>query len=231
MKLSPKLLLALAFTLPGYARAYSQDSDHGQFQAAVGNVASASSSIPVVTGPSTWNDNRRVTRYATRFDGDHSLDTATVAEQAFAQYTLYTVRLQFASGAEQSIAVTAPPGGLQPEMRDMSGDSVPNDLVLTSKLLRSLFVVLVNDGHDHLTVTVSPHPLAYGDGRASGPGEVHHAVALATSGVRSAGLTESSEMLPQQAQEESLSPIGHLRPDHAAYSSSSGRAPPPLATE
>jgi hypothetical protein len=91
---------------------------------------------------------------------DHSLEAAIVAEQVFARYSLYTVRLQFASGAEQSIAITAPPGGLRPEMWDMSGDNVPNDLVLTSRLLRSPLIVLLNDGHDHLTVAVSPDSFA-----------------------------------------------------------------------
>ena len=90
---------------------------------------------------------RAVVRYATRFEGDHSLDAATVTESISAPCTLYTVRLQFASGAEQSISVTAPPGGLQPEMRDMSGDSVANDLALTSKLLGLPPIVLLNEGH------------------------------------------------------------------------------------
>jgi hypothetical protein len=75
-----------------------------------------------------------------------------------ARLTLYTVRLQFASGAEQSISVAAPPGALQPEMRDMSGDSVANDLVLSPKLLGLPPIVLLNEGHDHLTARHS-HPI------------------------------------------------------------------------
>jgi hypothetical protein len=35
-------------------------------------------------------------------------------------------------------------------MRDMSGDSVANDLVRTSKLLGLPPIVLLNEGHDHL---------------------------------------------------------------------------------
>jgi hypothetical protein len=44
-------------------------------------------------------------------------------------------------------------------MRDMSGDSVANDLVLTSKLLGLPPIVLLDEGHDHLTVASSPGAL------------------------------------------------------------------------
>ena len=169
MKLSPKLLLAVAFTLAIAGRVHSHDVTSGHPQADIHYHASASSSIPILSERSASGNRWGVTRYATAFDGDHSLESATVAEQVFARYTLYVVRLQFASGAEQSILVTAPPGGLQPEMRDMTGDSVPNDVVLTSKLLHSTLIVLLNEGHDHLTVAISPSSFSSGEGRASGP--------------------------------------------------------------
>ena len=120
MKLRPQLVLALAFILAGGLRLSCKDVACGQLQA-------DSSYERAVFSP--------VARYATIFEGNHSLDAATVTELISAPLTLYTVRLQFASGAEQSISVAAPPGGLQPEMRDMSCDSVANDLVLSPKLL------------------------------------------------------------------------------------------------
>jgi hypothetical protein len=140
MKAIPKLLLGLALTLAVGACAQSETFDRGQFDAEISGHAAAAPDFVA------WANHREVTRYATAFDGDHSLEAATVDEQAFARYTLYIVRLKFASGTEQSLAVVAPPGGLQPEMRDMSGDSIPNDLVLNSRLLRSPLVVMLNDG-------------------------------------------------------------------------------------
>jgi hypothetical protein len=231
MKPSRKLLLALAFTVTGSVRAHSQDGTRGPLEAAVNNTAPAATSIPVAVAPSAFGNHREVTRYATGFDGDHSLDTAIVAEQVFARFTLYTVRLQFASGAEQSIAVTAPPGGLQPEMRDMSGDSVPNDLVLTSRLLHSPLIVLLNDGHDHLTAAISQGSFASGEGRASGPRQVHRASALVSSGFKLKSLANRGGLFLSQSQHNFLSPISRIVTKHAGYTSSSGRAPPALVAQ
>ncbi|HKM66488.1 MAG TPA: hypothetical protein VJX70_04920 [Candidatus Acidoferrum sp.] len=234
MRLGFQFVLALAVAGLASTCAYSKGEDrvaHGPIQGVVDDCASSSSPNPAVPQTRALGSQRNVTRFTTRFDGDHSLDTATVTEQVFARYTLYIVHLQFASGIEQLIAVSAPPGGLQPEMRDMSGDSIPNDLVMTSKLFRSLLVVLVNDGHDHLTVAVSPHPFASGDGQALGSGQIHRIVALASSGVRSVDLADSGELLPQQTPAKPLSLIGQLRATRAAYSSGPGRAPPSRTRE
>jgi len=171
---------------------------------------------------------RTVTHYATESDGDHSLAEATVVEQAFPQYTLYTVRLQFASGMEQSVVVTAPPGGLQPEMRDMSGDSVPNDLVLTSRLLGLPLIVLLNEGHDHLTVAISPGSFTAGEGKASDPHQIQRAFALVSSRPKSSGLNGyGSQHCPQLA-EKLPSPLAPLCTKCAEHPSASGRAPPAL---
>jgi len=230
MKLSPKLLLALAFTSFIGVRARSQDVCRGQFKADITSHAPAVSSIPVASEASASGMRPTVTHYATGFDGDHSLEEATVVEQAFARYTLYTVRLQFASGAEQSVLITAPPGGLQPEMHDMSGDSVPNDLVLTSSLLRMPLVVLLNEGHDHLTVAISPGSFTTGEGRASGPHHAHRALALVLSGLRRGGLTSYASFHNPRLEEKLLSPLASLSAKYAEDPSASGRAPPALVT-
>jgi hypothetical protein len=130
--------------------------------------------------------------------------------------TLYTVRLQFASGAEQSISVTAPPGGLQPEMRDMSGDSVANDLVLTSKLLGLPPIVLLNEGHDHLTVASSPGAFACGEDRASGSYQVHRASALLSAKFKGGAKQLRRPDCPE-AQEHLLSSIAQIfaKPDES----------------
>jgi hypothetical protein len=167
-----------------------------------------------------------VAQFVTGFDGDHSLNTTTVAEHVFAQYSLYSVRVQFASGAEQSFTVTAPPGGLQPEMRDMSGDSVPNDLVLTSRLLRSPLVVLLNDGHDHFTLAISPDLFASNDGRASGPHESHGSIALMSSSFKAKAIANRGDLYSSRPQENRVSRTEHSDASLATHSFCPGRAPP-----
>jgi hypothetical protein len=225
MKPSPGILLALALVLSTGDRAEAQVGSRGQ-QSTVRNGASTLSSIAVLPQSSRVGNHRGVTHYFTGFDGDHSLDAAIIAEQVFARYSLYTVRLQFASGAEESISVTAPPGGLQPEMRDMSGDSVPNDLVLTSKLLGSTLIVLLNDGHDHFTVVSAPGAFSPDEDRTSGTHQVHHTSALASHGFRSAGLMSGGGLLLLQSKENLIFPFVPRFNRHSSYSSISGRAPP-----
>jgi len=221
------LVLALAFS--SGIRAHSQDVTRSQLKADMSGHASASSAIPVASGHSAWSNQQRVTRYFTRLEGDHSLDAATVTEQVFSRYTLYTLRLQFTSGAEQSIAVTAPPGGLLPEMRDMTGDSVPNDLILTSRLLRLPLVVLLNEGNDHLAVAVSPGSFASGEGRTLATHQTHRASVLLPPGFKAGGPTNVSELFLPQLQEGSLpSAVNWMKTD-STFSISSGRAPPALA--
>ena len=230
MKLSPKLLLALALSISIGIGARAQDVLRGRFKADLANPAPAFSPIPVASEPSALGVHLTVTHYATGFDGDHSLEGATVVEQAFARYTVYTLRLQFASGAEQSLLVTAPPGGLQPEMRDMNGDSVPNDLVLTSKILGLPLIVLLNEGHDHLTVAISPGSFASDEGRASGPHQVHRALALVSSGFKRGGINNYGGPHYPQLEEKLLSPLAFLSAKYTGHPSASGRAPPALVT-
>src|SRR5258708_7912707 len=101
-------------------------------------------STPTVLEPTGASNHQQVTQYAMDFDGDHSLDLATVIEQAVGRYVRYTVQLRLASGTEQSIDVTAPSGGLELEMQDMSGDRVPNDIILRPALARLLPTILLN---------------------------------------------------------------------------------------
>lgn len=226
MKPGPKLLFVLAcISLLGVC-AHSQELVRGQLQ----TDASAFSSMSVAPEESNSGNHRRITRYSTRSDGDHSLDAAIVTEQVFARYTLYEVQLRFVSGAEQSIVVAAPPGGLRPEMHDMSGDSIPNDLILTSGLLRLPLVVLLNEGHDYLTVAISPASFASDEGRASGQGEIHRASTLPTSGFRAGSFTNEGGMrFPQFQTTVLLSPVCFAA-KYANCPASSGRAPPALVT-
>lgn len=226
MKLSPKLLLALAIALSVSARAHGQEVAGGEFQLAMTSRSPAFSSVPVVSEASVSGVHPKVTHYATEFDGDHSLQEATVVEQAFSRYTLYTVHLQFASGVEQSVILTAPPGGLQPEMRDMSGDSVPNDLVLSSKLLGLPLIVLLNEGHDHLTVAISPGAFTSGENRASGPHQAYGAAALVSPRLRSCEFASRGGPHDAHLEQRLLSPLVSQSTRDTEHPSASGRAPP-----
>jgi hypothetical protein len=230
MKLSPKFLLVLAFAMTISGRSGAQEVVSSQFQADVTSHAPASLSTRSASEASDLVAQPTVTHYATGFDGDHSLEEATVVEQGFARYTLYTLRLQFASGAEQSIVLTAPPGGLEPRMLDMNGDSVPNDLVLTSRLLGLPLIVLLNEGHDCLTVAISPGSFAAGEDRASGPREVHRALALMSSRIKRGVLSSSGGLSYQQLQEKILSPLAYLCARNSQHPSAPGRAPPVFVT-
>ncbi len=119
-----------------------------------------------------FDDRMEVRRYFMDFDGDHSLDLATVIEQPVGGYAKYTVHLHLASGVEQSINLTAPRGGLQLEMHDMSGDNIPNDLILRPAFLQSLPTILLNDGHDHFAVAITgPNSSSLSCGQEMAPRE------------------------------------------------------------
>jgi hypothetical protein len=214
-----KLAFALALTVLLSANAHGR----GRYGAA---AASSPRVVRCAVGSSP-----QLMRFATELDGDHSLDAATVAEQGFGSYARYTVRLQFTSGREQSIAINAPPGGLQPEMLDMSGDNIPNDLVLTSRLLRWPLVVLLNDGNDHLTVAVAPGRFAPGEDKASGGRSAHRASALVGPRVRLPELRGDERVPGANPSERIRGAAAPILMQAAAYARDSGRAPPALPVQ
>src|SRR5580692_3810532 len=65
-------------------------------------------SVHDAPAPAGFDERLEVRRYFMDFDGDHSLDVATVIEQPIGGYAKYTVHLHLASGVEQSIDLTAP---------------------------------------------------------------------------------------------------------------------------
>jgi hypothetical protein len=143
------LILMMAICLPSEGRALAtardfQGADASKPIAIAGRHATADSKYPV-----------EIQNYLMDYAGDHSLVVATVIEQPTVGYAKYIVHLHLASGAEQSVVVSAPPGGLQVEMQDMTGDKIPNDVVLRPSLIRWLPTVLINDGHEHFRVAVS----------------------------------------------------------------------------
>jgi hypothetical protein len=224
--------LALALALPAGSREHTESMVRDQTQADMSDIVSKPVSTLVAPESPPLDNRREVTSYVMDSEGDHSLDGATVVEQVFSGYTSYTVQLHLASGAEQSIAVTAPPGGLQIEMHDMTGDKVPNDLVLTPTLLSWPPTVLLNDGHDHFTVAISvDFPGFSREDRASSPHDVHSTVALMSCGFKAGRHPNGGGLFLPQLQADLLSLTNHRVTRSLGYSTSSGRSPPTLATK
>ena len=178
------------------------------------------------------NDHSQVRNYFMDFAGDHSLDVATVTEQPSGAYVRYTVELHLASGVEQSIVVSGPPGGLQVEMHDMTGDKIPNDVVLRPSLLRWLPTVLVNDGHEHFEVVVSgtdPHSFSSSEDLGSRRRDSQTFALLTTSGFKTIHLSNTRSLFDPQLRECSFSSFTHAGTDSLGRASNPGRAPPLVA--
>jgi hypothetical protein len=204
----PAASLALAFALSAGISAHSQE-------------------IPGHEERATANGEE--SRRATDIDGDRGLDVATVVEQTSSRYAQYTVQLQLASGAKESIAVVAPPGGLQLKMLDMTGDNVANDLILIPALVRWPLTVLLNDGHDHYTVAITGHlpdRLGSGEDRASSSQHVQSIVALLSSGSESSCLANVRTLFSPQMDSKPLFSIVPSVAERLSFLSSAGRAPP-----
>ena len=170
-----------------------------------------------------------VRNYFMDFAGDHSVDLATVIEQPSAGYANYIVRLHLASGAEQSVALSAPPGGLQIEMHDMTGDKVPNDIILRPALVRWLPTILVNDGHEHFEVAVSgtsPKSFSSSGDMGSRKRDSQTFALLMTAGFKTIHLANSRRPLDPQHRQRFFSSYHRTATERLGYASSSGRAPP-----
>ena len=220
----------LVFALSLAAYAHSQDVACSRLQTDVNPEVSHALAAYTTAGCQEFSYPAITHRLAGFYD-DRSLDVAIAVEQACATYLRYSVRLQLPSGKEQSIAVTAPPGGLQPEIRDMTGDDIRNDLVLTPALFPWLSTVLVNDGHDHFAVANSgapPGSLSPGGNVSWSAGNAQMAVALTSSGFRTGGIANREGVFIPQLKKTffiSISQTAASRFDHAP---SLGRGPPAL---
>ncbi len=179
------------------------------------------------------NLHSEVTNYFLDFAGDHSLDVATVIEQPSAGYTKYTVQLHLASGVEQSVDVAAPPGGLQVEMHDMTGDKVQNDVVLRPTLVRWLPTVLVNDGHEHFEIAISgtgPSSFSSSEDLGSRRSESQTFALLMSSGFKTVHLANSRRSFDPQLRECLFSSFTQTVTNRLGHSSTPGRAPPYVTT-
>jgi hypothetical protein len=158
---------------------------------------------------------------------------APTVGQITSWYTRYTLNLELDMGGEQSVVVMAPPGGLELAVRDMTGDKVQNDVVVTPALLHWPLTVLVNDGHNHFTVAISaksPDSSASDQGQASRTRGFVDISALVSAGFEPHALTDRGELPLRPRQSRLLSSIITAATPLHAIASDSGRAPPSLAT-
>jgi hypothetical protein len=217
------LFLILALSVAGVDRAPLQGLCSGRSDARARLSATDENAIPAV------NNRSEVKNYLMDFDGDHSLDVATVIEQPSVGYTKYTVQLHLASGAEQSVVVAAPPGGLQIEMHDMTGDKIPNDLVLRPAMVRWLPTVLVNDGHEHFDVAVSgsdPSSFSSSEDLGSRRRDSQTFAYLMSSGFKAIHLPNTRRPFDPQLRERLHSSFIQPVSNRLGHASSPGRAPP-----
>ena len=224
------LFAILAFALG--ARDAVRAASHDRHRRTAEPVVLHERSSSPVARPSSASYSQ-VKSYFLDFAGDHSLNGATVIEETTAGYANYTVHLQLASGAEQSVSVAAPPGGLQIEMHDMTGDHVPNDVVLRPTLLLWPPTVLVNDGHDHFAVVVSgvhPGALSSRENLGSRPRDNQTFALLRSSGFKAIHLPPSKRMLAPQLQQTLWSALRQSFAWGIEHASSSDRAPPFVTT-
>ncbi|MGD0906360.1 MAG: VCBS repeat-containing protein [Candidatus Acidiferrales bacterium] len=85
------------------------------------------------------------------FDGDRKPDLAEVqVERSNSQTTQYSIKVHLTSGPDQSMAVTAPFGGLRIVPRDVNGDNAP-DLVVSTSFQHEPVAVFLNDGHGNFS--------------------------------------------------------------------------------
>jgi hypothetical protein len=217
------LTLMLAFCSMSQGRALTTIRD---FQG-----ADVSKSTTTVGAPATTETKYRaeIKNFFMDYAGDHSLEDATVIEQPTVGYAKYLVHLHLASGAEQSVVVSAPPGGLQVEMQDMTGDKIPNDVVLRPSLIRWLPTVLINDGHEHFRVAVSetdPSSFSSPDNLGSRKSDSQIFALMMSSGFKAVHLLNRRRPFGPQHRESLLYSCTQMVVTCSIHETSAGRAPP-----
>ena len=202
------VVLMLSFALPGAARGHWSELNGGAELA-------------------------QVTHHVTGFYDDRSLDVGITVERVCTWYMRYKIQVQLPSGAKQFLAVMAPPGGLQPEVRDANGDGIRNDLVLTPAMTAWPPTVLINDGHDHFVVSdpgAEGSLTSHEDVRWS-TADIHRVPALTSCASRTSGLMEGGGLFLPKLKGCNLIPSTQAVPGRLGHRPSSERAPPTLATK
>jgi hypothetical protein len=113
----------------------------------------------------------------------------------------------------------------------MTGDDVPNDLVLRPALHWPL-IVLLNDGHDHFTVAISSTPSNTLDSgnRASRENQLPETLALTSAGSQGGRLANHKRIVASQLQQDFLSLGTQSVFRGMSHTTVSGRSPPATLT-
>ncbi len=219
-------LCALGVLVFGAAAAHSSAMPRRPMRTALPRLRSA------ISHDSSAPENHGASEETIGFEDKESLNAAAVVSENLALSTHYTVRVRLSDGDEQVISITAPPGGLQLEVRDMTGDDVRNDLVLRPALIHWPLIVLLNDGHDHFTVAISatlPSSVDSGS-RASRTRQIPETAALTSSTPKAGPQASSRQILGSILRRGFLPPLAQRVPNQLALRSVLGRAPPAIAT-
>jgi hypothetical protein len=161
-------------------------------------------------------------------DADSALRAEAVVSENLAPSTGYTIDVRLADGSEQLIPITAPPGGLELRVRDMTGDNVQNDLVVRPALTHWPLIVLLNDGHNHFTVAISatlPSSMDSGS-RLSRSQPAPDTAALVSFASKAGASTSDRQFLVPKLQQGFLSSFTQRSTNQTDRISISGRAPP-----
>jgi len=219
-------LCALGVLVFGAAAAHSLAMPRHPMRKVLPRIQSA------ILHDSSVAENHGVSQETVGFEDKESLNAAAVVNENLSLSTRYTVRVRLSGGNEQVIAITAPPGGLQFELRDMTGDDVRNDLILRPALIHWPLIVLLNDGHDHFSVAISatlPSSVDSGS-RASRSRQNPETAALTSSSHKAGPQASSRQILGSILQPSFLPPLAQRVANQVAHRSALGRAPPAIAT-
>ncbi len=161
-------------------------------------------------------------------DADSALGAETAVSENLAPSTGYTIDVHLADGSEQLIPITAPPGGLELQVRDMTGDNVQNDLVVRPALTHWPLIVLLNDGRNHFTVAIAgtlPSSMDSGS-QLSGSRQVPDGAVLVSFASKAGSSASGRQFLVPKLQQGFLSSFTQSSTNQTDRISVSGRAPP-----
>src|SRR5579872_2860777 len=161
-------------------------------------------------------------------DADSALGAEALVSENLGPSTGYTIDVRLADGSEQLIPITAPPGGLELQVRDMTGDNIQNDLVVRPTLTHWPLIVLLNDGPNHFTVAISaPLPSAMDSGsRLSRSQHVPDGTVLVSFTSKAGTSASDRQFLVPKLQQGFLSSFTQSSTNQTDRISVSGRAPP-----
>ena len=187
--------------------------------------------LALVSSPAGSVSRGRATKFSESSVGSRQSPLNAISQNQAAWNVRYTVRLKLDSGDEQSVSVMAPPGGLQLAMRDMTGDHVPNDVVVTPALLHWPLTVLVNDGRQFTVAISGTFPDSASDrDRASSRQGIWDVSALLAGNSETHAASTRGAIVPSLQGEAFLSPAATTVTISRTFGPGSGRAPPSFVT-